>query len=107
MSSIPLKVGSFRFDKNSRQKGGNQVKLHIIIAVLAISMIVIAALAMGYNTTLTTAGISAIVMLCTWEAKRVSDRRGTNSEAIVAGLKKAGYSDKFIRTVQTKIKGGK
>jgi len=82
------------------------MKIHYAIGCLCIAAIIIVALGTGHNGVLAGAGVSAIVGLLTWQARKAADKRGGNIEATAAVLKKAGYTDKFIAGVVKKAKGG-
>jgi len=82
------------------------MKIHYAIGCLCISAIVIAGLGMGYDGVLAGSGVAAIVGLLTYQGIKVADRQGKNITAMAAALKKAGYTDKFIAGVISKIKGG-
>lgn len=80
------------------------MKVELIIGFLCVTIIVVTALALGYDGVLAGTGLSAIAGLLGWQGKRALDRRGGNVEALTASLKKAGFSDDRIAGIIDTIK---
>lgn len=83
------------------------MKVELIIGILCITIIVIAALAMGYDGAMAGSAFALIGALLGWQGKKQLDKRGGNIEAAAAALRKAGYTENSILEIAAKIKGGK
>ena len=75
-----------------------------VIGVLCLTIIIVVALYLGYDGALAGAGASAIVAILTWQSKKALDRRGTNTEALKASLKRAGFKNDKIKVIVANVK---
>uniref|UniRef100_A0A6M3L1Q2 Uncharacterized protein n=2 Tax=viral metagenome TaxID=1070528 RepID=A0A6M3L1Q2_9ZZZZ len=80
------------------------MKLEMIIGFLCVTIIVVAGMALGYDGVLAASALSLIGGLLGWQGKKVLDKRGGNTEATTASLKKAGFSDDMIAGIIDTIK---
>lgn len=83
------------------------MKLYVIVGMLCIAGMVITATINGIDTGVVTGGVTAIGSICTGLGLRAWYMRNNNVDAVRRGLKKAGYSDKYITRVTNKLSGGK
>jgi len=80
------------------------MKVEVIIGILCITIIVIVALGMGYDGAMASSGFALIGALLGWQGKKAADRRGKNTEAVEAALKKLGYNEESVADVVQKMK---
>jgi hypothetical protein len=80
------------------------MKLYILSAMLCITVIVVVAMVCGIDGMTAAGGISAIVGVGTWRTVIELLKHRGNKEIVRAGLRKAGYSDRFITKVTNKLK---
>jgi len=75
------------------------MKVEMVIGMLCITIIVGIAVGMGYDGVLAGSGIAIIGGLLGWQGKKVADKRGGNTVATAAGLKRAGFTDVKIEKI--------
>ena len=80
------------------------MKLELVIGILCITIIVITALALGYDGAMAGSAFALIGALLGWQGKKQLDKKKGNVEATTTTLKKAGFTEDMILSILETLK---